>query len=280
MEPPVLGISWDGMGYGTDGTLWGGEFLHVTGDSFERIAHFRPFRIPGGEQAMREPRRCALGWCHEILGDSVFEEEELVRQFGGEERKVMRQLLEKGIQAPETTSVGRLFDAVASLLGLRQVSSFEGQAAMDLECVVAAGVETFYPVHLAESAPLIRETSPVLRGILADLQEDRCPGIIAAKFLNTLVESAVAVAIGMEVETVALSGGCFQNRILTERLVRRLREAGFHPYWHRRVPPNDGGIALGQVAVAAWSDAETGISGSATAGKLKTKPSHVPGHTR
>src|ERR1700741_1440100 len=149
LDPPVLGVSWDGTGYGTDGTIWGGEFLVPERDLFQRVAYFRQFRLPGGEMAVKEPRRTALAILFEIWGQDGLEDEGLapVAQFSKTERGLIRQMLAKGISAPVTSSAGRLFDAVASLLGIRQVVTFEGQAAMELESVIGSEVTEAYPFN-------------------------------------------------------------------------------------------------------------------------------------
>jgi hydrogenase maturation protein HypF len=165
-------------------------------------------------------------------------------------------MLKRGINVPLTSSAGRLFDAVASLVGIRHVASFEGQAAMELEYAIA-GVETdecygFSVVRGSndQEAPKLIDWAPMIREILRDLSVETPAATIAARFHNTLVEMIVEVARLVGVEQVALTGGCFQNAYLLERSVRRLIEEGFRPYWHRLVPPNDGGIALGQIVAA------------------------------
>jgi|HigsolmetaAR201D_1030396.scaffolds.fasta_scaffold03669_2 hydrogenase maturation protein HypF len=260
LEPPVLGVAWDGTGYGLDGTIWGGEWLLVNETSFERHAHLRAFRLPGGERAVRQPRRAALGLLYEVYGDALFGMEELAPLQGlpAQERTILRTVLQRGINAPLTTSAGRLFDAVAALVGLRQTASYEGQAALELESALAQ-VETddAYPVRVrSHSHCQIVDWEPMVMGIIDDLRRAQPIGRIAAKMHNTLVEMIVAVAERADQERVMLSGGCFQNQYLLQRTVERLRRAGFRPYWHRRIPPNDGGIAFGQVLAAARSIAE------------------------
>lgn len=256
LEGPVLGVAWDGTGYGPDGTVWGGEFLRVDGASWARVAHFRTFRLPGGESAIREPRRAALGLLSEVLGDELFARTDLapVAAFSPSELHGLRTMLQRGLNAPVTSSAGRLFDSVAALMGLRQRNSFEGQAAMELEYALE-GIETdeHYPFEIVpvQHAPTVVDWEPLVRAILDDLAQGTPAGFISARFHNTLAEIVVAIAHEVGVERVALAGGCFQNRYLTERAVRRLREEGFRPYWHQRVPPNDGSIALGQTFAAA-----------------------------
>jgi len=164
----------------------------------------------------------------------------------------LKGMLRRKLNSPQTSSMGRLFDAVASLTGLRQQMRFEGQAAMELEFVLD-GVETdeHYNLPLVTRHPsLVLDWSPMIEAILSDVQNGVASGRISAKFHNALAEAVVVVAKGIGERRVVLSGGCFQNRYLTERIVNRLREGKFQPYWHQRVPPNDGGIALGQVVAA------------------------------
>jgi len=267
IDPPVLGVSWDGTGYGPDGTVWGGEFLAVTGPGFSRAASLRPFRLPGGEQAVKEPRRAALGLLYELEGEAVFNRTDLpaLRAFSAHETGVLRTVLAKAINAPLTSSAGRLFDAIASLIGLRQVMRFEGQAAMELEFLAAPDMPKSYAVapldHAGSgqrgTARTLVDWGPMVTGILDDVSQGVPAAVISAKFHNALAESVVLVAQSCGIEKVALTGGCFQNRYLTERAVLRLRSEGFRPYWHQRIPPNDGGISLGQLAAASsleWAD--------------------------
>lgn len=253
---PALGLIWDGAGYGLDGTIWGGECLLGDAAGFTRVAHLRSFRLPGGEAAMREPRRVALALLWEVYGDTIFGWEWLapVRGFAGHERRLLAAMLTKSVNAPVTTSMGRLFDGVAALIGLHQRVSFEGQAAMALEHCAApgeAGAYVFDIVDGAGGAPATIDWAPTITGILTDLRDGDDSAMIAARFHNALVTMGVAVAQRVGHPQVALSGGCFQNRRLTETLADRLRGAGFDVLLHRQVPPNDGGVSLGQVMVAA-----------------------------
>jgi hydrogenase maturation protein HypF len=257
LEGEALGVSWDGAGFGLDGTIWGGEFLQVTDASFLRVAHFRTFGLPGAEKAIKEPRRTALGLLYEVLGNTLFEREGLapVRAFSPQALLVLRTMLARKINTPFTSSVGRLFDAVAAILGLRQVTQFEGQAAMELEFALD-GVQTddAYPFAFWEGGPsLIIDWEPAVHALLADVRGGMPVARMAARFHNTLAEIIVAVAGRLQQERIVLSGGCFQNRYLTERAVQRLRAEGFRPYWHQRIPPNDGGIPLGQILAACRS---------------------------
>ncbi len=247
LSAPVLGVAWDGTGYGTDGTIWGGEFLEVGADSFERCAHLRPFRLPGGEQAIREPRRVALGLLFELYGEDLPDLPQL--GFSAAELVVLKGALARNVNAPLTSSMGRLFDGVAALIGLCRHASFEGQAAMDLEFACCDGVITrrSYPLNISS---ISIDWGPMVECILGDLAAGLSAAEIAATFHNTLIEMIVSVAARQKIEQVVLSGGCFQNRHLLEGSIDLLRKAGFRPYWNQRIPSNDGGIALGQIVAA------------------------------
>ena len=272
LSPPVLGVSWDGTGFGWDGTIWGGEFFLITDRNVERVAHLRPFPLPGGDQAVKEPRRAALGLLYEVFGEAVFGQNGFapVAAFSKAELANLKTMLGKKLNSPITSSIGRLFDAAASLTGLRQQMGFEGQAAMELEFALH-GIESeeAYSLPIADCRLPIKKTpavskseignrkseilldwSTLVQEILADAKSGRPIGEISVQFHNALIEALIAVASRVGESRVVLSGGCFQNSYLTRRAVTRLREEKFRPYWHQRVPPNDGGIALGQVVAA------------------------------
>jgi hydrogenase maturation protein HypF len=265
---PVLGFSWDGAGYGFDGTVWGGEVLLCEGSQFHRVAHLRTFPLPGGDQAARQPRRSALGLLFEMFGPRAAEH--VAGLFRPAELQGLVSMLEAKVYSPRTSSIGRLFDAVAAVCGLPPVISFEGQAAMSLEYLADETVDEAYtvagtfPVPSAANgarsvpakgeAPMVIDWAPLIEGVLAD----RAAGVplarIAAKFHNALSAAAVSVAKSLERHhgrlPVVLTGGCFQNALLAARTAAGLSAAGFAVYTHREVPPGDGGIALGQVYVA------------------------------
>jgi len=251
VQLPALGVAWDGTGYGTDGTIWGGEFFEVTHDSVERVASLRPFRLPGSNAAAREPRRAALGMLHEMYGESVFDRQELppVAAFTAAELHLLQTMLNRGLNSPKTSSMGRCFDAVAALLNVRQQMHFEGQAAMELEFALQ-GIfsESRYELPLiTRHALCLLDWAPMIVGVMNDSQRGVPVGEISAGFHNTLAQAVAEVAQRFGHKRVVLSGGCFQNGYLLERTVGALEAAQFKPYWHQRVPPNDGGIALGQV---------------------------------
>jgi hydrogenase maturation protein HypF len=356
LEPPVLGVSWDGTGYGTDGTIWGGEFLRVTADGWERVAHLKPFRLPGGEAAVREPRRSAIGLLHAAFGAAALGMTDLapVAAFTNAERRTLASMLDRGLNAPVTTSAGRLFDAVAALLDLRQKVSHEGQAAMMLEWLAdsstaqnlgagetstarrntsptkhglarvwhqewpkseesdfgagevarrsragegyghgsarpplpvplplgergrirqgppygnvspeLAGIRRYddgeqsYPFGISEpnDAPLILDWQPMLEALIADIRSGVAPAWCAARFHDALALAIAEMAGRIGEKIVVLSGGCFQNARLTEKTLIALNAAGLLPVRHERVPPNDGGLALGQLW---WAGRQTG----------------------
>lgn len=261
ITPPVLGVAWDGTGFGSDGTIWGGEFLLISETGWRRVAHLRPFRLPGGDAAVREPRRAALGLLYEAFGDQAFAMTDLapVAAFSTAERALLLAALAGGANAPLTSSAGRLFDAFAALCGLRQRASYEGQAAAELEWAAgnrATGRRYEFLLRQAarSEAPVIVDWQTALESSLSDLRTGAGAGEVSEALHNGLAFAIAEVANRIGENRVVLSGGCFQNARLTEGAVAALRAGGFDPIWHRHVPPNDGGIALGQVAWAMWRE--------------------------
>jgi hydrogenase maturation protein HypF len=254
----ALGITWDGTGYGTDGTVWGGEVLLGDAADFERVAALRTFRLPGGEVAVREPRRVALALMWELWGREAVDRRGIaaIESFTEAERAALAAMLVRGFGAPVTSSAGRLFDAVASLAGLRQKASFEGQAAMELEFVADLTHRDAYPLPvvegIGEGAPaLVLDWGPLVEALLADSRRGTAASIMSARFHRALVEAIAEVAERVGEERVALTGGCFQNRLLSEWTAERLSDKGHDVLMHRELPPNDGSISFGQAAVAA-----------------------------
>ncbi len=253
VDGPALGIIWDGTGYGLDGTIWGGEFLQGDVADFSRAGHLRQFRLPGGEVAVKEPRRVALALLWELYGDEALAMTHLppIADFSPTERRLLGQMLTKNLNCPVTTSAGRLFDGVAALIGLYPRVSFEGQAAMALEFAATPTETAAYPINILTADSFILDWGPLIEAILHDLCRGIKPGVISARFHNGLIKAMIAAAQRVGEPRVALSGGCFQNRRLTEQAVRQLTATGFEVLLHQQVPPNDGGISLGQTAAAA-----------------------------
>jgi hydrogenase maturation protein HypF len=269
VEGEYLGVSWDGTGYGIDGAIWGGEFFRGEGNRFERIAHLRSFGLPGGDTAVREGWRSAASLLFEVFGlesdnpgaphvSGVPHVSPVLRDVGTRDPETgktrpdpskVRYMLEHKINVVPTTSVGRLFDAVASITGVAQQNRFEGQAAMLLENEIG-------PLRTEEAYPLPGgDWGPLIQAVVANKRAGVSVPLIAARFHNALVAwilevAGNAFAANAGRKQVVLSGGVFQNRYLTERAAAALESRGFTVYTHQRVPPNDGGIALGQAVMA------------------------------
>ena len=252
---PALSVVWDGTGLGADGTLWGGEFLRVDEDGYRRVAHLRTFPLPGGEAAIRTPRLAALGLLYELYGARARHLANRWLGMRGAELDMRLHLLERGVNCPRTSSAGRLFDAVAALTGLCTEATFEAQAAMQLEYAAECARDTAraYPFRVVEctDTPWVIDYGDSIEALLADRNAGLDAPSIAARFHATLAEIVAAVAQRSGEQGVALSGGCFQNRVLTEMSVERLQALGLQPLWHRMVPPNDAGLAFGQLEAAA-----------------------------
>ncbi len=249
LDDSLLGLAWDGTGYGTDGTVWGGEALLCSGATFQRVAHLRPFSLPGGDRAAREPRRSALGILHEAQGAECFTMAQ--RWFSPTELDTLLSALKNPHLFPRTSSMGRLFDAVAALSGLSQRVSFEGQAAMALEFVASDEELPPYTVTLSDAQPAVWDWSPMLGQVIEDLHNGQPPGFVSGRFHETLARAAVQIAERTRCPRIGLTGGCFQNEQLCRRVQLHLSAAGFDVYTQRQVPPGDGGLALGQVWAAA-----------------------------
>ena len=262
-DGPVIGVAWDGTGYGSDGRIWGGEFLVANYHGFQRVAHLEYLPMPGGEAAIRNPYRLAIGYLYALTGQlPSFRPPPVPPDFGGEEElRIIQQQIDKGINCPQTSSGGRLFDAVSALLGVRERITYEAQAAVELEMVaqiqnpksqIPIGSYQF-GVEEGGDGMMIR-LRPLFDALLADLRDGVAVGEMAYRFHVTVAEmvGAVCERIAREtgLRTVALSGGCFQNRLLLVLVVPRLREVGLRVLLHRQVPCNDGGISLGQAVIA------------------------------
>ncbi|HJS74016.1 MAG TPA: carbamoyltransferase HypF [Vicinamibacteria bacterium] len=253
VDGEVIGVAMDGLGFGADGRFWGGEFFVADFASAERIAHLDAIPMPGGAKAIREPWRMAAVYLHRALGRD-FEKLSLpfVESLPWTTWAALRSMMESGTNCPETTSMGRLFDALSSLLGLRQSVSYEGQAAVELEAIADPDAAGSY--EFAISGEGVIRAEPVIRQAVADVLDGRPASEVSAKFhlgvMNLITAVARRAREERRLDRVALSGGVFQNRFLTERVRHSLESERFEVLMHGRVPPNDGGISLGQAAVA------------------------------
>jgi hydrogenase maturation protein HypF len=243
ISEPVLGLSWDGTGFGSDGTIWGGEVLRVDGAEFERVAALRSFRLPGGDRAAREPRRGALGLLHAL--DPALAAKHAERWFGERDGEVLLRMLASGVQAPETSSMGRLFDAVAALAGLHGSCSFEGQTAMRFEYLAERGHGAPWPIPITDGEPARLDWEPMVRALLEARERGAELAELAARFHASLGALIVTLARHFPAPRVVVGGGCFQNRLLLAAARRELDVVV-----PAMVPVNDGGIAVGQAFVA------------------------------
>jgi hydrogenase maturation protein HypF len=253
---PVLGLALDGTGYGSDGTVWGGEILRVDGSRFERLGHLRHVGLPGGNQAVKEPWRMALSYLwslDESNPEPTFKD--FLDRWPRDKQRVLIQMLERGVNTPLTSSCGRLFDAASALVGLRDRVTYEGQAAIEFEQVMEPDDGRYEGEARKEESLWILDPFPMMRELIEDVRRKRSAGIISARFHNGLVSLLIEAARRVGAETglkrIALSGGVFQNAYLLERLETGLADHGFEVFSHVEVPSNDGCIALGQAYVGA-----------------------------
>jgi hydrogenase maturation protein HypF len=250
----VIGVAMDGTGYGTDGQIWGGEFLVADFGSFERHAHFRYVPLPGGDTAVRQPWRAALGWLRETFGSELPVDLPLFRQVPEREVTLVTRMMDRGVNTVLTSSCGRLFDAVAALMGLREEVTFEGQAAIELEMATVPGVDDCYSSEIDSGEPAQIDMRPAIQDIVRDLRKQEANQVIASRFHNTIAALIAEVCRRVRdhehLNRVCLSGGSFQNMYLLDRAVALLRKMNFEVFLHSLVPPNDGGISLGQAVIA------------------------------
>jgi len=254
LHDKVIGVAFDGTGYGTDGRIWGGEFLVCDYSGFERRAHLRYVPLAGGDAAVRAPWRIGLAYLKDAFGaDSPNLDLPLLRR-PPEHLRMVNGALEQRINVIDTSSAGRLFDAVSSIAGLRQEITYEGQAAIELEMKAAAGVTGAYPYEIESGSPVTIDTRPLIRAIARDAMEGIGIERIAAMFHNTISQMILDVALRVRntdhLNQVCLSGGTFQNMYLLDRTVRALSKADFEVFTHSTIPANDGGISLGQAVIA------------------------------
>jgi hydrogenase maturation protein HypF len=252
LDEPVLGVAMDGTGYGTDGNTWGAEFLYCDLADFTRDTHFEYVPLPGGDRGIEEPWRMAVSYLFKIFGeDMVHLEIPFLKKIEQEKIDFILKMIRSGINCPLVSSAGRLFDAVSAMLDLCLYSTFSSEAPMRLESIIEPGCSENYPFTIGETVNF----ELTFRGILEDIKQHINPGIISAKFHNTLISVISEVVHKMKIQhncnKVVLSGGTFQNKYLLEGTETMLTGYGFEVYSHHLVPTNDGGISLGQLAVAA-----------------------------
>jgi hydrogenase maturation protein HypF len=256
-QGPAIGVAFDGLGFGLDGTIWGGEFLIAELAKFERVGHLEAVPMPGGTAAIKQPWRMAAAYLHKEYPDAVPDHLEVVARHSNQWRQIIA-LVKSDTNSPLTSSAGRLFDAVAAILSVRDIINYEGQAAIELEQRASDGEDAAYDVPVSNALPFEVRGSILVRAVVDDLRAGTSVEVVAARFHNSIARmivkacSAVRTARGLEI--VALSGGVFQNQLLLRRTTGLLEQAGFHVLTHRQVPTNDAGISFGQVAVAAARD--------------------------
>jgi hydrogenase maturation protein HypF len=262
LDGPVLGVAWDGTGLGEDGTIWGGEWLLCDRKQSRRVAHLRVLPMPGGERAVQEPWRMALAY----LRDAGLPHDALYAPADERARRVVLRMLERDFNCPRTSSVGRLFDAVSSLCGVRHEAHYDGQAAIELEWLATradsgARAEP-YPFELAarSEGPLEIDTRPLICALVADLRAPLGAPVVARRFHATLGAMLTEVCVELRsrhgLSRVVLGGGVFANVLLVEEVERRLAQANFQVFRPHEYPPGDGGLSLGQLAIAAARDQE------------------------
>ena len=254
IDGKVIGVAFDGTGYGTDGKIWGGEFFICDYGGFKRVGHLEYIPLPGGEKAIKEPWRIAASILYKIFNNNMFDLDiNFVKELDGKKWPTIKKMIDKGINSPMTSSTGRLFDAVSALVGIRKEVYYEGQAAIELE--MAAGVEAGeYPFDLQELEDnTLILIEPIFRGIVSEIECGVGVESISSKFHNTIAKIILNMCIKIRktsgLNRVALSGGVFQNSLLLENTYVLLDKNNFKVFTQHRVPPNDGGIALGQVVI-------------------------------
>jgi hydrogenase maturation protein HypF len=258
IEGRALGVCFDGTGYGLDGAIWGGEFLIGTAADVERAGHLSYVGLPGGDRAIREPWRSAVAQLGAASIDPM--RTALGARVGPRKMRLLQRMLERGLNSPPTSSAGRLFDAVAALCNARDETSFEAQAAVELEAL-ATEVEHGppYEIQIGGDAPLVARTAPIVRGVVADLERGAPRAWIARRFHSSIVELAIRMCEKLRerhrVETVVLSGGVFCNALLAREVTEGLERIGFRTHRQRSFPPNDGGLCFGQLSILAARDA-------------------------
>ena len=256
LDGPVIGLALDGTGFGTDGAIWGGEVLVAEIETFSREAHFAYVAMPGSEAAIKEPWRMAVSYLNDAFGDEFWNMDlPLLRDVDHQKLKIVVEMISKKINTPATSSLGRLFDGVAAIIGVRNNVFFEGQAAMELEMLAEQNIRAIYDYDWATKERRYILTEPIIRGIVKDMARGITPSAISGKFHQTLIHLFADICDVIRKETglnhVVLSGGVFQNAILLTGLIKKLEKNAFQVFANAKIPTNDGGICLGQAMVAA-----------------------------
>jgi hydrogenase maturation protein HypF len=256
LEGDVIGVALDGTGFGLDGTVWGGEFVKANLRDFDRLAHLKKVPMPGGSMAIKEPWRMATVYLSEAFGNEATKLKiDLMKRIDFQKWDVLKRAIEKKINTPWTSSMGRLFDAISSLLSIRDEVHYEGQAAIEFEMIADHGVTEEYPFHIhRDQKPMVVDPTETIRGVVRDLIEGVPSSKISGKFHRTIsrliVGTCETIRSDEKLNRVVLSGGVFQNIFLLSLVTEGLKRSGFDVYTHHVVPANDGGISLGQAFVA------------------------------
>jgi hydrogenase maturation protein HypF len=256
LDGRVIGLAFDGTGYGPDGTIWGGEVLLAENSCYERAAFLEPLPMPGGAAAIKAPWRMAISYLYQAIGESFRDLDiPFMASVDRKQADILVAMMQQALNAPLTSSMGRLFDGIAALIGLRSTVAFEGQAAMELEMTAAPEAAAPYDFGWQASDEGLRiPTAPIIQGVVTDIRHGLSNALISRRFHTTLIHLFTDLCSHLRRQTdldrVVLSGGTFQNAILLEELSRSLAKRGFAVYTHRLVPPNDGGISLGQAVAA------------------------------
>jgi len=256
IEGPVIGLSFDGTGYGEDGKIWGGEVLVAEKSRFTRAAHISYIPMPGSAAAIKEPWRMAASYLYDAFGEEMWGLDIPVFKEKSEDKiRFIIDMISKKINSPETSSLGRLFDGISAIIGIRNKVCFEGQAAMELEMLSDDNTEETYDYEWIVDDNVYKIlTAPLIKGVVADFNNGVHQSVIGGKFHATVIrlytELCKIIRKDTDIERVALSGGVFQNSILLSGMIKSLEENGFKVYSHKLVPSNDGGISLGQAIVA------------------------------
>ena len=256
IEGKLIGLAFDGSGYGTDGAIWGGEFLIADETGFDRAAHLAYVPLPGGAAAIREPWRMAASYLYTVFGRNMPDIDlPLLREIDAGKLLFVQDMMAKGVNCPRTSSMGRLFDAVAAMIGIRYAVAYEGQAALELEMLAADGKSEPYPFEWESGESYAILPHPIIQGVVRDIGKGVSPAVISARFHETVICMAASLCMAIRRDTglnrVALSGGVFQNALLLKGLIRALSADRFDVFSHTLVPANDGGISLGQAVCAA-----------------------------